>query len=69
MKMTKVSCRIRPKMETHRRRSSTAQVTLEYFILFAVIALVTLVSLTDFDDRAIAALTGFFQGAANQMAN
>jgi len=56
-------------METHRRRSSTAQVTLEYFILFAVIALVTLVSLTDFDDRAIAALTGFFQGAANQMAN
>lgn len=47
---------------------SRGQVTLEYFILFAVLAAVTLVSVTTFDDAIRSALGTFFNAAANNIA-
>ncbi len=47
---------------------SRGQVTLEYFILFAVIAVLTVVSLTRVDDQVRAALTDFANAAAARVA-
>ena len=55
-------------MKTQRQRTS-GQVVLEYFILFAVVALLTLVTLSRFDDDVRQSVTGFFATAANKMAN
>lgn len=41
------------------------QVTIEYFILFAVVALLTVAGLTTFDDDVKAAMQAFFQGRAH----
>jgi len=49
--------------------SAVAQVTLEYFILFAVVALVTVIGLTTFDDDIRTSLEGFVNAAANKIAN
>lgn len=39
------------------------QVTIEYFLLFAVIALVTVISLTQFDDQVGQTVRNFFTSA------
>lgn len=49
-------------------RSKTGQVTLEFFILFAVVALVTVIGLTAFHVDIRKVLEGFFNAAANRMA-
>ena len=43
------------------------QVTIEYFLLFAAIALVTIISLTRFDDRIARTVRDFFGSAARCM--
>lgn len=45
------------------------QVVIEYFILFAAIAVITIVSLTQFDDEIKNTVQGFFNAAANDIAN
>ena len=49
------------------RGSEVAQSTLEYLIIFAVVAVVTIISLTTFDDSIKNALRGFFNAAANKI--
>jgi Flp pilus assembly pilin Flp len=44
------------------------QVTLEYFIIFAVVAFVTIVTVTTFDDAVKTALQDLFNAAANKIA-
>lgn len=51
-----------------RQRLTSGQVVLEYFLLFAVIIVLTLVGLTTLDDDAATSLQGFFQSAAEKMA-
>ena len=55
-------------MKTHSQLQS-GQVVLEYFILFAVVALLTLVALSNFDENVRQSVAGFFATAANKMAN
>ena len=45
------------------------QVTIEYFILFAVVALLTLAGLTTVDDQVRTRLERFFRAAANDIAH
>ena len=45
------------------------QVTIEYFILFAVVALLTLAGLTTVDDQVRTRLQEFFRKAANDIAH
>jgi|GEM_PF-5160422 len=45
------------------------QVTIEYFILFAVVALLTLAGLTTVDDQVRTRLETFFRAAANDIAH
>lgn len=45
------------------------QVVAEYFILFAVVALLTLIGFTAFDDDVKTSLEGFVNAAANAIAN
>lgn len=47
------------------RIRTSGQITLEYLILFAVIAAVTLISMTKFDNQVATSLQGFFTKAAN----
>ena len=49
------------------RRLRRGQSTLEYLILFAVVAAVTLIGLTTFDESIKKALQGFFNAAANKI--
>ncbi len=48
---------------------SCGQVTIEYFILFAVVALLTLAGLTTVDDQVRTGLQNFFRAAANDIAH
>ena len=50
------------------RRSARGQAALEYVLLFAAVAAVTLISVTAFDNDVRTTLEGFFNAAANQMA-
>lgn len=45
------------------------QVVAEYFILFAVVAVLTLIGFTAFDDDIKTSLEGFVNAAANAIAN
>ena len=49
-------------------RLVSGQVTLEYFLLFAALAIVTLIGLTNFDDRVKGSLGGWVNSAAANMA-
>ena len=49
------------------RTSARGQIVVEYFILFAAVALVTMIGLTRFDDDVKAALANFFQTAADKV--
>lgn len=49
------------------RRHSAGQVTLEYFLILAVIASVTILSLTTFDEEIRAAMTDFITTIANEI--
>ena len=49
--------------------SHGGQVVVEYFILFAVVALLTLIGFTTFDDDVKRSLEGFVDAAANAIAN
>ena len=50
------------------RRCRGGQAVLEYVLLFAAVAAVTLISVTAFDDNVRATLEDFFRAAANKMA-
>jgi len=54
---------------TIRGQARRGQVVLEYFLVFAVVALLTLIGLTSFDDDIRNALGEFFNAAANKIAN
>ena len=58
-----------PALRTPHSASAKGQVVLEYFILFAVVAALTLIGMTTFDDHVKAALERFVGAAAVQMAN
>ena len=45
------------------------QITIEYFILFAIVALLTLAGLTTVDDQVRTRLQEFFRIAANDIAH
>lgn len=45
------------------------QVTVEYFILFTIVALVTLIGLATFDKSLDNIVRGFFNAAAAKIAN
>lgn len=49
-------------------RAARGQIVLEYFIIFAVVAALTLVALTTFDDDVRTSLEHFFTAAADKMA-
>jgi len=51
------------------RAGRSGQVTLEYFIIFAAVAAVTIVGLTAFGSNIRTALGGFFNAAATRIAN
>lgn len=51
------------------RAPQRAQVTIEYFVLFVLFALATLISLTTLDDELRLSLRNFFGSAANRMVN
>ena len=50
------------------RSQAVGQVTLEYFVLFAVIGLLTVLSLTQFDEQVTGTLQGLFRSAAHCVA-
>lgn len=45
----------------------SGQITIEYILLLATVAAVTLVSMTTFDDQIMSALGDFFTKAADDM--
>ena len=45
------------------------QITIEYFVLFVVVALLTLAGLTTVDDQVRTRLETFFRAAANDIAH
>ena len=49
------------------RRHSPGQVTIEYFLIFAVVIAVTLLGATLFDDNMRSSLVGFFTELAKKM--
>ena len=49
-------------------RQETAQVTMEYFILFAIVALLTVVVLTNQGNQFRTSVEGFVNAAAARMA-
>ena len=49
--------------------SKQGQVTVEYFILFAVVAAVTLIGLSTFDDQVKDTMKELAHAAANNIAN
>lgn len=51
-----------------RRSRTSGQAMIEYAILFAVIAVLTVIGVTTFDDSVKTALQGFFNAAANKIA-
>ncbi len=60
----------RPKTKDQRLAdiaSRSAQVTLEFFILFAVVAVATIVGLTSFDDDVASSLRGVVSAASAKM--
>ena len=56
-------------MASDQVRLRSGQATLEYFILFAVLAAVTIGGLTLYSSDIKNALQGFFNAAATKMAN
>ena len=52
-----------------RARHEKGQVTVEYFIVFTVIALVTLIGLATFDNTVNDIVRDFFNAAAAKIAN
>lgn len=54
-------------MSMRARRSG--QITLEYFIIFAAVAAVTILGLTGFGSNIRTTLEGFFNAAASKIAN
>lgn len=52
-----------------RRGGASGQAMIEYAILFAVIAALTVIGVTTFDDSVRIALRGFFNAAATKIAN
>ncbi len=56
-------------MNSDIRHARGGQVTLEYFILFAIVGLLTLAGLTTVDDQVRTRLEGFFRAAANDIAH
>ncbi len=50
-------------------RPLCGQVTIEYFILFAIVALLTIAGLTTVDDQVRTRLQDFFRVAANDIAH
>ena len=53
---------------THKKMQRKGQVTLEYFLIFAVLAVLTIVSVATFDDAVKTALQDLFNAAANKIA-
>lgn len=51
------------------RTQDQGQVTIEYFILFVIVAMLTLIGLTSFDGDIRTSLQGFVDAAAANIAN
>ena len=49
------------------REAKQGQIVLEYFLLFAIVALLTIIGLTTFHEQVTDAWQTFFNAAANKM--
>ena len=60
---------MRRSLKTMTRATQRGQVTIEYFILFAVIALLTVASISTFDDQVRQTFQSFFGSVAHAITN
>ena len=54
-------------LNRYENSQSNGQILLEYFVLFAVVAMLTIIGLTRFDDEIRASLNRFIQAATNAL--